>query len=493
MNELVKLTARQAVEKLRKRELTPLELIDAAVERIEQVEPSVNALPTLAVERARAHAKRIMESSDGSDTGVRGQLYGLPIAVKDLKDVAGVRSTKGSPIFADFVPERSDILVENIEAKGGIVLAKSNTPEFGAGANTFNEVFGKTRNPWDTRMTCGGSSGGAAVSLATGEVWLATGTDLGGSLRIPASFCSVIGLRPTPGRVPHGPSGLPFATLSVDGPMGRTVGDVALFLDAQAGQHAEDPLSMPAPERPYVDAVDDPTPPKRVAFTPDLGIAPVDPEVREICAKAVRAFEGLGASIEEDTIDLHDAEEIFDTLRAAQYAASLSQHLDGHRGLLKPEVIGNIEAGLALSSMDVNRAELARGALYHRTVEFFERYDLLVSPAVLVPPFDVDQRYVSEAGGVTFDTYVSWLIMSFALTLTACPSISVPCGFTSAGLPIGLQIMAPRADEASLLSAAALFEEAAGLAGGVPMDPVVRHDADPGPRVEEKARVEEKE
>ena len=360
MNELVKLTARQAVDKLRKREVTPLELIDAAVERIEQTEPAVNALPTLAVERARAHAKRIMDSGHGSDAGERGQLHGLPIAVKDLKDVAGVRSTKGSLIFADFVPERSDYVVENIEAKGGVVLAKSNTPEFGAGANTFNEVFGKTRNPWDTRMTCGGSSGGAAVSLATGEVWLATGTDLGGSLRIPASYCSVVGLRPTPGRVAHGPNGLPFATLSVDGPMARTVGDVALFLDTQAGQHPVDPLSMPAPERPYVDAVDNPTLPKRVAFKHDLGIATVDPEVREICAKAVRAFEGLGATVDEDTIDLHDAEEIFQTLRAAQYVASYKHHLEEHRDLLKPELIWNIEAGLKLSSADVSRAELAR-------------------------------------------------------------------------------------------------------------------------------------
>lgn len=473
MNDLVRLTAREAVDRLARRSVSPLELIDAAVERIQATDASVNALPTLAVERARAHARRLMASGPPSDPPP-GYLHGLPLAVKDLKDVAGVRSTKGSPLFADRVPERSDFLVENIEARGGVVLAKSNTPEFGAGANTFNEVFGKTRNPWDTRMTCGGSSGGAAVALATGQVWLATGSDLGGSLRIPASFCSVVGLRPSPGRVPHGPRELPFATLSVEGPMGRTVGDTALFLDTQAGPSPVDPLSLPRPERPFVDAVDRPVPPRRIAFSPDLGIAPVDAEVRGICARAVRLFEAAGASIAEDSPDLTGAEDIFQTLRAAQFAAAYEQHL-GSRELLKPEVVWNVERGLALSAKDVNDAELARGALYYRTAEFFERYDLLACPAVLVPPFDVDQRYVTEAGGVTFDTYVSWLVMSFALALTACPAVSVPCGFTSSGLPVGLQLMAPRAQEAALLSAAAVFEQASGLAASVPIDPVVRH------------------
>ena len=474
MNDLVKLTASEAVERLARRDISPLELVDAALERIEETDKAVNALPTLAVERARAHAKRLMDAGPLEDVP-RGYLHGLPIAVKDLKDVRGVRATKGSPIFADHIPERSDYLVENIEAKGGVVLAKSNTPEFGAGANTFNEVFGKTRNPWDTRMTCGGSSGGSAVSLATGQVWLATGSDLGGSLRIPASFCSVVGLRPTPGRVPHGPKDLPFSSMSVEGPMGRTVGDVALFLDTQAGQNPVDPLSLPTPFESYVEAARKAQAPKRIAYSPDLGIAPVDAEVRDICARAMRLFEDGPSTVVEDHPDLLDAEEIFQALRAAQFAASYKKHLDEHRDLLKPEVIWNVEKGLDLSVEEVNRAELARGALYYRTVEFFERYDLLVSPTVLVPPFDVDQRYVTEAGGVTFETYVSWLVMSFALTLTACPSISVPCGFTASGLPVGLQLMAPRADEALLLSAAAAFEQASGFAVRIPIDPVVRH------------------
>ena len=474
MNDLIALTAQEAIQKLKLREVSPLEMIDAAVERIKETNDAVNSLPTLAIERAKAHAKTLMQSRISDDIPP-GYLYGLPIAVKDLKDVKGVLSTKGSPIFANHIPSKSDYLVENIEAKGGIILAKSNTPEFGAGANTFNEVFGKTRNPWDTRKTCGGSSGGAAVSLATGQVWLATGSDLGGSLRIPASFCSVVGLRPTPGRVPHGPKDLPFASLSVEGPMGRTVGDVALFLDTLAGKSLIDPISFAAPNTPYVQAIEKPTAPAKIGYSHDLGIAPVDQEVRDICARSMQIFEKAGSAIFEAHPNLDDAEDIFQTLRAAQFAASYKKHLDENRELLKPEVIWNIEKGLELSIEDINNAELARGALYLRTLDFFSSYDLLACPAVVVPPFDVEQRYVTEAGGKEFNTYVSWLVMSFALTLTACPSISVPCGFTSEGLPVGLQLMAPRGDEALLLSVASFFEQASGSISSKPIDPIVRH------------------
>ena len=469
MNSLVKLTARQAVELLKKGDVTPLELIDAAVERIEEADGALNALPTLCVDRARSHAKKLM--SEKVTNPPPGFLYGLPFAVKDLKNVAGVRSTQGSPIFADYVPEHSDYLVETIEGKGGIVLAKSNTPEFGAGGNTFNEVFGKTRNPWNTAMTCGGSSGGSAVSLATGQVWLATGSDLGGSLRLPASFCSVVGLRPSPGRVPHGPEALPFGTLTVDGPMGRNVGDVALFLDAQAARHPGDPLTFPAPERSYVSAVDTAKPPVRVAFSPDLGIANVDSEVQEVCAKAARLFESMGAVVEEDTIDLHDAEETFQTLRAAEFVGSYLPILDDHRDQLKPEIIWNIEKGLKLTASEIERAELARGALFRRALEFFQRYDLLLCPAAAVPPFDVDIRYVTEINGVELDNYIAWALITFAITLTASPAISVPCGFTQSGLPVGLQIVGPWAKEEAVLSAAGLFEQETGLAAQVPMDP----------------------
>ena len=469
MNSLVKLTARQAVDLLKKREVTPLELIDAAVQRIEETDGVLNALPTLSVERARAHAQKLM-SKEVIDPP-RGYLHGLPFVVKDLHDVAGVRTTRGSPIFADHVPEQSDYIVETVEEKGGIVLAKSNTPEFGAGGNTFNEVFGKTRNPWNTAMTCGGSSGGSAVALATGQTWMATGSDLGGSLRLPASFCSVVGLRPSPGRVPHGPKPLPFGTLTVSGPLARNVGDVALFLDAQAGWHPGDPISFPAPQQSYVSVVDEARPPLRVAFSPDLGIAPVDSEVQEVCAKAARLFESMGTVVVEDSIDLHDAEETFQTLRAAEFVGSYLPLLETYRDQLKPEIVWNIEKGLQLTADDFERAELARGALFHRTADFFRRYDLLVCPASAVPPFDVDNRYVTEINGIELDNYISWALITFAITLTASPAISVPCGFTRSGLPVGLQIVGPWAREDAVLSAAALFEQASGLAAQLPIDP----------------------
>lgn len=472
MKELYKLTARQMVDLLRTRQISPLEAVDASASRIEETDGDLNAMPTLCVERARDCAKEL--SRDTGEGAGLGQLYGLPIAVKDLVDVAGVRSTKGSPIYSDRVPNESSYSVGILESNGALVIGKSNTPEFGAGANTFNEVFGKTRNPWDTRMTCGGSSGGSAVALASGQVWLATGSDLGGSLRIPASFCSVVGLRPSPGRVPEGPKALPFETLSVDGPMGRTVGDVALMLDAEVGHHTGDPLSYPAPQAPYVDAVDNPDVPDRIAYTPDLGIAPIAGEVEGICTMAVKQFDGI-AAIEEDTIDLHDARDTFQTLRAAQFASNMASLLETHRDQLKPEVIWNIEKGLALDRRDVEKAQVARGALFHRVRVFFEQYDLLVCPTVSVPPFDVNIRYLTDVDGVRMDNYVDWLLLTFALTLTACPAISVPCGFTKSGLPVGLQLVGPPRGEAQLLSAAALFEEAVGLMEKTPIDPVVRH------------------
>ena len=469
MTELYELTAREAVDQLRRGAVSTPELIDAALGRIEQTDGTLNALPILCAERARGHAAKL-EHPNPDDTP-RGYLYGLPIAIKDMKDVGGVLCTQGSPIFADRVPEESDLLVKILESRGGVVLAKSNTPEFAAGANTFNEVFGKTRNPWNTDMTCGGSSGGSATALAAGQVWLASGSDLGGSLRIPASFCSVVGLRPTPGRVAHGPRSMPFATMSVEGPMGRTVGDTALMLDAQAGAYREDPLSLPAPERSFVDWVDNPTTPSRIGFTPDLGVTAVDPEVADICRKAMDHFRDMGAEVDEASPDMGDADWTFQTLRGASFVANYRTLLAEHRSELKPEVIWNVEHGLGLSQDDVARAKLERGALINRTAEFFGEYDLLACPTVLAPPFDVDVRYLSEVNGVEFDNYIAWLIMTFALTLTGCPAISVPCGLTESGLPVGLQIMAPWKEEGYLLGASALFEDATGLSKLVPLDP----------------------
>lgn len=469
--ELWRLTAREAVRRLQRRELSPLELIDAAEARIARVEPEVNALPILCLERARAQAKRLMAAGHPAEPGP-GYLYGLPIVVKDTAAVSGVRHTQGSPIYANHVATASDIVVETLEANGAIPIAKSNIPEFAAGINTFNEVFGATRNPFREDRTVGGSSGGSAAALLTGEAWLATGSDLGGSLRVPAAFCNVVGLRPSPGRVAHGPAQLPFDGLSVDGPMGRNVLDCALLLDAQAGRHPRDPLSLPAPERPFLAAAAELRAPKRIAFSPDLGgITPVARELREIYAGAARGFEALGARVEEASPDLHDAEEIFQVLRAAQFAATKADLLRDKRDLLKPEVVWNIEQGFRLTAEQIGRASLGRGALYQRMLDFFERYDLLLCPATAMAPYPWKQRYVTEVDGVAFENYIAPARVCYAITLTACPALSLPCGFTADGLPVGLQVVAPPHGEARLLSAAAAFEATRPFAAMAPLDP----------------------
>ena len=474
VDELIKLSASEAVELLRGGEVTPLEMVDAAAARIEATNPHINALPTLCLDRARDHARRLMADRPGPEDPAR-HLSGLPIAVKDLVNVAGVRTTLGSTIFADHVPARSDILVENLERRGAIVIAKANTPEFGHGANTFNEVFGKTRNPWNTALTSGGSSGGSAAALATGQVWLATGSDLGCSLRTPAAFCSVVGLRPSPGRVAVGPRCQPIGevwdTLNVEGSMGRTVADVALMLDAQAVSHPMDPMSLPPPSAPFGQSVAKPKAPKRVAFSPDLGVVPVDPELKELCSGAAQRFAEHGASVEEACPDLSDAREIFHVLRAHHLVGELAPVIDEHRDKIKPEVIWNFEEGLKLNSGDITRAERARAALYYRVVEFFRSYDLLLTPATAVAPFDVDERYVTEVAGQKLDTYYDWYWICYAITITSCPALSVPCGFTASGLPVGLQMVGPPRGEAALLGAAAMFEDLMGIAGRLPVDP----------------------
>ncbi|MBS4023343.1 MAG: amidase [Dethiobacter sp.] len=468
-SELISLTACEAVELLRRREVSPLDLIEAAAARIKDTDGIVNALPTLCIDRAREKARKIMDSSEKKENP--GWLAGLPVAVKDLNDVAGVRTTYGSPIFKDYVPERSDIMVETLENNGAVVLAKSNTPEFGAGANTFNEVFGKTHNPWDIKKTCGGSSGGSAVALAAGQVWLATGSDLGGSLRIPASFCSVVGLRPSPGRVAFGPGVLPFSNLAVVGPMARNVRDVALMLDAMSGPNPYDPLSLKVQPGSFLQAANNPQAPQRIAFSRDLGLGPVDKEVADICQNAVARISKLCGKIDETAPDFSNGREVFQVLRAAAFAAKFGPLLKQYRDKLKPEVIWNIEEGLTQDAGKTGWAERERGALFHRMAEFFESYDLLVCPAVITPPFDIDMRYLSNLNGHEFKTYIDWLIINSAITLTSSPAVSIPCGFTREGLPVGLQIIGKPYGEESLLSAAALFEDMLGISRMVPVNP----------------------
>jgi amidase len=403
--------------------------------------------------------------------GGRGLLAGLPIPIKDLTNVEGVLTTQGSPIYRDNVPTRSDLVVERLEDNGGVIYAKSNTPEFGAGANTFNEVFGATRNPWDLSRSAAGSSGGAAVALATGTAWLAHGTDMGGSLRNPASFCGVVGMRPSIGRVAHSPAFKIDRNLQVHGPMARNVEDLALLLDAMSGEHPADPLSLPSLPVSFRSAAHSGKRPKRIAYSPDLGITPVDAEVAAITRKAASRFAEAGAIVEEAHPDLREAHECFHVLRAFDFAISKAALLREKRDQLKPEVIWNIEAGLKLSVEQLERAEAQRMTMTARTLEFFKTYDLLLTPATIVAPFPVENRYVAECAGKKFDNYVEWLGIVYAITLVCCPALSLPCGFTASGLPVGLQMVAAPRGEAQLLAGAKVLEDVLGLRGTTPIDP----------------------
>ena len=321
-------------------------------------------------------------------------------------------------------------------------------------------------------MTCGGSSGGSAVAVATGQTWLATGSDLGCSLRTPAAFCSVVGLRPSPGRVARGPTRLPYDNLWVQGPMARTVADAALMLDAMAGAHPADPISLAAPTEPFLRAVDNPTPPRRVAYSADLnGLTPVEAEVADVCAAAAQRFSELGAVVEEACPDLGDARDIFHVLRANQFVGDLAPIVEKNRSQVRPEVVWNLEEGYKLTAKSLAAAERSRGRLYARVAEFFETYDLLVTPATVVAPFDVDIRAIDEVAGHKFENYFDWYTIAYAITATSLPALSLPCGFTGNGLPVGLQVVGPPRGEAPLLGAARLMEDLFDIAARLPIDP----------------------
>src|ERR1700761_123759 len=465
---LIRSTACAIVDQLNSGEVTPLDLLDALENRIAEIDGKTNALPILCFDRARASAKALMQKPSGE----RGLLAGLPVPIKDLTDVAGVKTTQGSPIFKDTIARQSDVVVELLESNGAVVYAKSNTPEFGAGAHTFNEVFGATRNPWNPARSASGSSGGSAVALASGTAWVAHGTDMGGSLRNPASFCGIVGMRPSIGRVPHSAAGKIDRNLTVHGPMARNVDDLALLLDAMSGEHPADPLSLPLLPESFRSAVRNGARPKRIAYSPDLGITPVDPEVAALTRKAAERFAEAGVIVEEAHPDLREAHECFHVLRAFDFAITKAGLLRTKRELLKPEVIWNIEEGLKLSVEKLERAEAQRVAMTNRTFEFFKSYDLLLTPATIVPPFPIENRYVSECAGKKFDNYVEWLGIVYAITLACCPALSLPCGFTASQLPVGLQMVAaPRGEAARLLAGARVLEDILGLRATTPIDP----------------------
>lgn len=464
---LIRQTANALVARLKSGDVSPHDLLDALEARISEVDGKVNALPTLCFERARDRADELLKKPLDD----RGLLAGMPVPIKDLADVAGVRSTMGSLIFADNVPDTSDLLVSHLEAEGGIVYAKSNTPEFGAGANTFNEVFGRTLNPWNTARSAAGSSGGAAVALATGTAWLAHGSDMGGSLRNPASFNNICGMRPSPGRVAVSRYSQVDGNLGQEGPMARTVEDLALLFDAMCGEESGDPVSKPRPQTSFLDQARSGWTPKRVALSRDLGITPVDPEVAQIVEAAARRLEDAGVAVEEAHPDLSEAHECFHVLRALSFAISMKPLLEAHRDKLKPEVIWNIEQGLALSADEIARAEHQRAAMFRRGLEFFETYDLLLCPATIVAPYPVENRFVEECDGHKFGNYVEWLAIAYAFTNICSPALSIPAGFTAEDLPVGIQVVARPGCDGQALAGGKLLQDILGHHDLLPIDP----------------------
>ena len=456
-SDICSLTAVEMAAQIRTRKLTATEVMTAHLRQIERVNPKVNAIVTLVADQALANAKK---ADDAQARGAAlGPLHGLPIAIKDLVATAGIRTTYGSRLHKDDVPDHDAIHIERIKNAGGILVGKTNTPEFGAGSQTFNEVFGKTRNPWDLTKTCGGSSGGAAVSLTTNMVPLADGSDNGGSLRNPAAFCNVVGFRVAPGRVPVGPG---WQTQSVNGPMGRTVADVALLLSVMAGPDPRSPISITEPGSKFVQPLTRNFKGVRVAWFENFGGAPFDTRILNAVNAQRKVFESLGCIVETAEPDLTGGAESYETLRLWSYASNYGADAKRHPELFKDTILDAVAQGAKLSAADIARANSQHGIVWDRMRRFLDRYEYFIVPSTQVPPFSVDLPWVKEINGIKMKTYIEWMKCCWMITITECPSISMPCGFTPEGLPVGLQIVGRHRDEFSVLQMASAFEQATG-------------------------------
>ena len=444
---------------LRAKKLSARELLDVHLDRIERVNPAVNAIVTLDAEGARRQAQ---EADDRLARGEEpGPLHGLPVAHKDTHATAGMRTTYGSPLKANFVPKQDELVVDRIRRAGAVRVGKTNTPEWAAGSHTFNPVFGVTRNPYALDRSAGGSSGGAAAALAAGMVPVADGSDMGGSLRNPAAFCNVVGLRTSPGRVPTYPTLLGWQTLSVQGPMGRTVADVALVLSVMAGPDPRVPISLDDDGSVFAAPLPDDLRGLRVGWAPDLGVRiPLDAPVREVLLRQAAVFEDLGAKIVEDCPDLDGADEVFSTLRAWQFVTTYGDMTRSFPDKVKGAIHWNVDRGRELSAADVGRAEALRTRLFQRLVTFFERCDVLLTATAQVVPFDAGQEYPHEVGGEVQQDYLQWMRACTIITATTCPALSVPAGFTPDGLPVGLQLVGPPRADRRVLEVGHAFEQA---------------------------------
>jgi amidase len=446
---------------IRAKKLSAREALEAHLKQIERVNPQVNAIVTLVPEMAAAAAAKADEMQAHGET--LGPLHGLPVAHKDLFETRGIRTTFGSPLYKDFVPAQDDLVVERIARAGAITIGKTNTPEFGAGSQTFNQVFGATRNPYDLSKTCGGSSGGAAVALACGLTPVADGSDTGGSLRNPAAFCNVAGFRPSIGRVPSPNAAFAWSTLSTSGCLGRSMADLAFVLSTIAGPDSRAPLSIDEPGANFSRPLERSFQGARVAWFKDLGGVPFDPRVRQVIDGHRKTFESLGCVVEQQEPDFMLAEISFRTLRAWNAAASYGDRLRQHPDAFKDTLKDEIEQGLRLTGTDVAHAEVAHSQLWRQFQAFLEKYEFFVLPTTQLPPFDVRAEYPAEVAGEKIDTYIDWMKSCWYISATANPAASVPAGFTPEGLPVGLQIVGRNKQDFSVLQLAHAFEQATGF------------------------------
>jgi len=452
----------------RARRVSPVEVMQAVMARIDAVNPDVNAIVTLVREQAFSAARRATASLRRGAS--LPPLFGVPVGIKDVTATKGIRTTHGSKLFESHVPDHDALVVARLRQAGAIVIGKTNTPEFAFGPNTVNTVFGATRNPWNLALTAGGSSGGSAAALATGMCPLAEGTDLGGSLRGPASYCGVVGFRTSPGLIPRHPSVLAWDTYSVEGPMARTVGDAALMLSVMAGFDDRSPISYEVDPGEFVKATRTSSVKGwRVAWTSDLGgLMTIDDEVKTVFERAVQVFRSVGARVEAACPDMSDVPEIVRFTRGLLMVARHADKLAEHRAVLQDGLVENTEQGLALTSRDVARGELLRTKLWERVREFLATRDLLITPTSATPPFPIEQAHALEINGKPVGRILQRSYLTYAFSVLGLPAISIPCGFTSRGLPVGLQIVGRRRGEAAVLRAAAAFEAAQPWAAHVP-------------------------
>ena len=459
MTGLCFLTARELRAALGRREVSAREVLQAHLDQIDRLNPQVNAVITLDADRATQAAKAADElAASGADLPV---LHGLPVAHKDLHETAGLLTTYGSPVRAGYVPEHDALVIERMRRAGVITIGKTNVPEFGAGSHTFNPLFGATRNPYDLTRSAGGSSGGTAAALACGMHPIGDGSDTGGSLRNPASFCNVAGFRPSPGRVPGWPALLGWSTMGVSGPMARTVADIALLLSVQAGPDPRSPIALETPGSRFAEPLDFDPAGLRVAFSPDLGGAvPVEPEVGAAVTAAARVLAGLGAEVTEACPSLAGADEVFRTLRAWSFEATFGALEQRSPDQFKATLRDNIAQGRALTGPDLARAEQLHTVLFHRVRQFFGRYDLLLLPVSQVLPFDVELEYPAGINGVPMTDYLDWMRSAYLISATGCPAASVPAAFSAGGLPIGVQLVGPHRADFEVLRAGHVFEQA---------------------------------